>query len=174
MGCSDGAVRIGSDLYIPDQDASCLHHSTTNTIVASGLNTGTVCIFDRESKSRIHCIPAHKYEIWYTCIVGDTVYSASDDCSFRGFDLRSAAPTLNNTKHHTAGVTFIKPWFEKQFITGSYDQTIAIWDERNFKTPVASQIIDGSVWDIKVSGGQVGISSIYEGYFFGEINSGIP
>ena len=113
MGCSDGTVRIGSDLYIPDQDSSCLHHSTTNTIVASGLNTGTVCIFDRETKSQMHFIPAHKYEIWYTCIVGDIVYSASDDCSFRGFDLRSAEPTLNNTKHHTAGVTFIKPWFEK-------------------------------------------------------------
>ena len=46
-------------------------------------------------------------------IVDDTVYSASDDCSFKGFDLRSAASTVNNAKHHTAGVTFIKPWFGK-------------------------------------------------------------
>lgn len=113
LGCSDGAVRIGSKLYIPEQQSSCLHHSTSKSIVVSGLNTGTVCVFDKESGSQVHCVPAHKYEIWYTCIVDDTVYSASDDCSFKGFDLRSAASTVNNAKHHTAGVTFIKPWFGK-------------------------------------------------------------
>ena len=83
MGCSDGPVRIGDSLYVSDQQSSCLHHSTNQSIVVSGLNTGTLCVFDRESTSKVHSVPAHRYEIWYTCIVDETVvYSASDDCSF--------------------------------------------------------------------------------------------
>ena len=60
-------------------------------------------------------------------------------------------------------------------MTGSYDGTIRIWDERNMKCEVDMLNTHGkSVWDVKFnhnnhkSNISFGISAIYDGYLFAE------
>lgn len=52
-------------------------------------------------------------------------------------------------------------------ISGSYDQSVCIWDIRNIKKPIESLNLEASVWDIKFSQDRrVSIASIYDGYRF--------
>jgi WD40 repeat protein len=53
-------------------------------------------------------------------------------------------------------------------ISGSYDQSMAVWDLRKLKQPIETVELGASVWDIKFnSDRRIGIASIYDGYRFG-------
>jgi len=102
------------------------------------------------------------------------LYSGSDDFTFKCFDLRQDLTNPRySCKKHDAGVTWIYKETENSLMTGSYDGTVRIWDERNMKYEVDCLNTDGkSVWDIKFNHEShntdisFGIASIYDGYQF--------
>lgn len=86
------------------------------------------------------------------CIINrrPCVSSGSDDSSFKGWDLRSGtdAPIFSNRKTHQAGVCSISchPTHTHLVGTGSYDESVRLWDLRNTSRPV-------NVHELKTSGG---------------------
>ncbi|CDW79351.1 UNKNOWN [Stylonychia lemnae] len=141
------------------------------------MQTGEVILNDRETLKLISKQKSHQFEIWYVYLYQDNyLYSCSDDFSFKCFDLRDDPISQRySCKKHDAGVTWITKEEEFQVMTGSYDGTIRIWDERNMKYEVASLNTEGkSVWDIKFnkkahkSNVSFGVASIYDGYLFAE------
>jgi WD40 repeat protein len=147
-----------------------MHAENDSQIVAS-TQKGRLLVFDKET-ANCREIPAHDFEAWYVSVESQSmVYTASDDCSFKLWDLRVDTPVYKNTKHHTAGVTFCSPFIgfgEHALLTGSYDCSIALWDRRKLTSqPLESLSFDGkSVWDVKQTGGQLGICCVYDGYLF--------
>ena len=141
------------------------------------LNTGELVI---EGSS------VHDFSIWYTSFSkaeSNIVYTGSDDSSFKKFDTRVGfqTPVYQNKKYHSAGVTFVRELEQlnniksKILLTGSYDCSIAAWDERKLgREPIEYKSTDEkSVWDIKINPQQPndwGVASIYDGYLF-DINN---
>ncbi|KTW29368.1 hypothetical protein T552_01322 [Pneumocystis carinii B80] len=95
---------------------------------------GDLCIFDLNSLEVIHKWKAHELECWTACYNIDSsfIFSGSDDCTFKIWDIRSAVqPIFTNTKSHEAGViSFIS--FDERLITGSFDDHIRLFDFRDF------------------------------------------
>lgn len=85
---------------------------------------------------------------------GHVLYSGSDDCSFKGWDIRLPNSTVSasssdqpapqqsaifsNRKSHSAGVTCISshPRQDHVLVTGSYDEHVRLWDLRMIQRPV--------------------------------------
>lgn len=95
------------------------------------------------------------------------LFSGADDCAFKAWDLRLAGtdpdhapgPALqqrsSNRRVHTAGVCCINPspWEEHVVVTGSYDESVRVWDTRNLSRAVGvvtgELATGGGVWRLK-------------------------
>lgn len=77
------------------------------------------------------------------------IMSGGDDCLMKLWDLRSGSgdcpSVLATSKIHEAGVTCgqFHPNFEHIFVSGSYDESVCVWDSRNIKKPLI-QIATGN------------------------------
>jgi diphthamide biosynthesis protein 7 len=99
----------------------------------------------------------HDYEAWICAFdywQNNVVYSGGDDIKLKRWDLRQdpgSGPTLVNSKSHSAGVCSLQsnPFHEHLLASGSYDETVNIWDVRNFKTPLSVHSVAGGVWRLK-------------------------
>ena len=174
-----------------EEKDAILYHDINNCAnkAICGMQSGAICLVDIEAGQTVAQGPGvHEYQVWYTSYSshaersGDIVYSASDDASFKKFDTRVGLtdPVYTNKRHHQAGVTFVRsmdlmgcasPYPPPHcLVTGSYDCTVAQWDERQMgREPVHTISTGGkSVWDIKVhpEAKHWGIASIYDGYLF--------
>merc|ERR1712150_173229 len=78
------------------------------------------------------------------------VYSGGDDCLLKCHDMRSCGATFTS-KHHSMGVCCISPdtTSHHQIISGSYDETVVMWDTRSMRQPLQSCSVGGGVWRIK-------------------------
>ncbi|KAG2491410.1 hypothetical protein HYH03_010200 [Edaphochlamys debaryana] len=97
---------------------------------------------------------AHSLEAWCAAFHKSEphfLFSGADDCLFRGHDLRSdpAAPAFTDRRTHSAGVCTISPHPDTTaqpytVATGSYDESVRLWDVRNMARPVmAAQVNTG-------------------------------
>ena len=96
----------------------------------------------------IHSLFEEAMPVWITAFNShsrQTLLTGGDDCKFRLWDLRCAdasggSPSglIHTNKIHTAGVTSTQ-WHgtrEHIFVTGSYDESAYIWDERSMHQPL--------------------------------------
>eukprot|EP00917_Polyrhabdina_sp_WS-2016_P016702 GHVP01036138.1.p1 GENE.GHVP01036138.1~~GHVP01036138.1.p1 ORF type:complete len:345 (-),score=48.22 GHVP01036138.1:729-1742(-) len=99
----------------------------------------------------VRSISLHESEIWTTCFTTPaTVACGADDGTVSILDLRDKdIPIKRMGKHHLYGVTSIIKLNDLFFMTGSYDETVAIWDIRNIKTPLTTILLNGGIWRIK-------------------------
>ncbi len=93
-------------------------------------------------------------QVWITAFnAWDTqvLLTGADDSKCKMWDLRMGDTALWTTSCHGAGVGSAQ-WshlLEHVFATGSYDGTVAIWDNRNKRSPLLQQEQGGGVWRIK-------------------------
>ncbi|XP_023342445.1 diphthine methyltransferase homolog [Eurytemora carolleeae] len=111
----------------------------------------------------------HGYESWTCCFSArdpNLVFSGGDDCSLNCYDLRTDGLVHKNSKIHSMGVTAMISDREKehQLITGSYDEWLRRWDERNLKREVDSIQVGGGVWRIKQRGQRFLVAAMHGGY----------
>ncbi|KAJ7517316.1 hypothetical protein O6H91_21G018500 [Diphasiastrum complanatum] len=101
---------------------------------------------------------AHDFELWTTTFdfwKPSVVYSGADDCHFCVWDLREdlQMPVYRNRRAHRMGVCCVQsnPLCEHVLVTGSYDETIRLWDSRMLQNPVleAELGLGGGVWKVK-------------------------
>jgi diphthamide biosynthesis protein 7 len=105
---------------------------------------------------RISSYKAHKFEAWtagFDYWNPNIVYSGGDDAMFCRFDVRQLnnGPTATDRRTHEMGVSAIQshPLTEHLLLTGSYDESLRLWDVRSIKQPVHSFSTGGGVWRIK-------------------------
>ncbi|XP_071547230.1 diphthine methyltransferase [Panulirus ornatus] len=125
-----------------------------------------VVISDSKGKINLLCLSyqeinlrerflAHEFEAWITAFDywnPNIIYTGGDDCKFRGFDARDspASPMFTN-KIHNAGVTSIHSNANSEYLlaSGSYDETVNLWDTRKLKLPYSSVKLGGGIWRLK-------------------------
>ncbi|XP_077259933.1 diphthine methyltransferase [Temnothorax americanus] len=98
--------------------------------------------------------PAHMFQAWIVAFdYRDpfVFYSGGDDDRFLCFDCRTGSRPVVESKEHTTGVTSVHSNVNETFLlaTGSYDQSVRLWDKRNFKKPISKICLDGGIWRLK-------------------------
>ncbi len=105
---------------------------------------------------------AHEYELWivhFDTHTPDLLYSGADDCKFKCWDVR-AGGSSNNIRSsvfvdetHSMGVCSIAshPTRSHVLATGSYDESLRIWDTRSLRKPLLMQehALGGGVWRVR-------------------------
>lgn len=138
----------------------CVDWNPTAGSLSLGLSDGSASIVAvRESQLQTsQSWSAHEYELWAASF--DTyrphlLYTGSDDCCFSCWDLRESPSNLvfRNARSHKMGVCCIaqNPMNSNMLLTGSYDESIRLWDIRSISKPVneKSLCLGGGVWRIK-------------------------
>lgn len=83
------------------------------------------------------------------------VYSGGDDCAFQGWDLRGdlSRPIFRDGKSHRMGTCSVQSCHlaERLVATGSYDESLRLWDTRQLSRPVQACEVPtgGGVWRVK-------------------------
>ncbi|XP_017770936.1 PREDICTED: diphthine methyltransferase [Nicrophorus vespilloides] len=103
---------------------------------------------------KIQTYKAHKYEAWIAAFYyWDTniFYTGGDDSYLLMFDARSGLEPVIKNRSHLAGVTCIhsNPFLEFIVASGSYDESVKIWDMRHFKSPLRETKMPGTMWRLK-------------------------
>ncbi|KAJ1946978.1 hypothetical protein GGF37_000794 [Kickxella alabastrina] len=126
---------------------------------------------------------AHDAEAWITSFDywnPAIVYSGGDDARLKGWDTRMNMddPTpIFNLRKHEAGVCSIHPNFHRQFMlaTGSYDDTVMVWDTRSMRRPLAETNVGGGVWRLKwhpTEPTQLLVGAMYNGFHILDVSVG--
>ncbi|MDA9097746.1 hypothetical protein N9L76_02300 [bacterium] len=125
--------------------------------VVSVLDGGELCVEMENSE-------AHSLEAWAvafanasSCGGPDVLFTGADDACFKAWDVRCglASPVMqfNERKSHGAGVTCVSPSPHDLHVvaTGSYDESVRLWDVRVGKKPkgVAQTKLGGGSWRLR-------------------------
>jgi diphthine methyl ester acylhydrolase len=98
------------------------------------------------------CVPA--WITAYNVHDSNVLVSGGDDLAVRLWDVRSASPVFQSSKHFTAGVTSAQ-WHPHAkhchiLAVGSYDGSVKVYDQRSMRVPLVD-VQTGAVEDIVVS-----------------------
>ena len=104
-------------------------------ILVSGDETGTIQIFDVNSRAILKTWKEHKQPIWCTKFSPHeptALMSASDDRTVRLWDLPSQESTCSFVGHqdYVRSGAFMAGQASSLLVSGSYDQTVKLWDPR--------------------------------------------
>lgn len=105
-----------------------------------------------------HVWHGHDLEAWVIAAShhqAGLLFSGSDDCKLKGWDLRAPTnmPSFVNSREHGSGVCCIQssPTLEHLLVTGSYDEYVRMWDLRMMSRPSCTSKVStgGGVWRLK-------------------------
>jgi diphthamide biosynthesis protein 7 len=162
-----------------DEKASCLSLDWSNRVTA--VAEPLVAVSHSNSKLSVWQLAssaaefveqrrwtAHEYEVWIAHFdahsSGNVLYSGADDCTFRGWDLRLPTPgqrsaVFSDSSTHGMGVCSIashpSPSRAHVVATGSYDESVRLWDMRQSRKPILIQehALGGGVWRVRWNNG---------------------
>lgn len=131
------------------------HPNGTNRQLLSSDSKGNISLLQL-TESNLNVVSnwsAHSFEAWTCCFDrwnDNVVYSGGDDTVLHAYDTRTSTKTMTN-KSHMAGVTSLLSFEDREHIlaTGSYDESLRIFDTRAFKNPLTSIDLKGGIWRIK-------------------------
>jgi len=132
----------------------------------------------------------HDFEAWIVAFAvtdageAELVYTGGDDAALKAFDARccditssESRPVLVNRKHHTAGVTSLLCDIRTDYrlFSGSYDDTLATWDTRMFRSPVEQVGMGGGVWRIRqhltADNNLLAVAAMYNGFHIYDVTT---
>ncbi|XP_033335696.2 diphthine methyltransferase [Megalopta genalis] len=132
------------------------HDNESNLSIVVSDSKGSITLFDINEDELIYINSwyAHKFEAWITAFdYWDTnvIYSGGDDCKFKKFDIRIERCPVAINKAHDAGVTSLHSNAMREFLlaSGSYDESLRLWDTRNLNSPISKIDLGGGVWRLK-------------------------
>jgi U3 small nucleolar RNA-associated protein 15 len=104
-------------------------------VMVAGDETGKIQVFDVNSRAILKTWEEHKQPVWTTKFSPTeltTLMSASDDRTVRLWDLPSQESTTTFIGHsdYVRSGSFLPGTMSNMIVTGSYDETVRIWDPR--------------------------------------------
>ena len=104
-------------------------------VMVVGDDSGAIQVFDVNSRAILKTWKEHKQPVWTTRFSpteSTAVMSTSDDRTIRLWDLPSQESTITFAGHqdYIRSGAFMPGQASKLFVSGSYDQTVKIWDPR--------------------------------------------
>uniref|UniRef100_A0A182N748 MYND-type domain-containing protein n=1 Tax=Anopheles dirus TaxID=7168 RepID=A0A182N748_9DIPT len=104
----------------------------------------------------VHSWKAHGFEAW-TCAFSrhdeNVIFSGGDDCMLCVHDIRCPSQPITKAKNksHSAGVTSLLSFAQRDHVllTGSYDENIRFFDERQLKGSISELALQGGVWRLR-------------------------
>jgi U3 small nucleolar RNA-associated protein 15 len=117
-------------------------------LIVAGEKTGTVKVFDVQTKSMLRQTKRHdaacRTTCWSSC--GLHILSGSDDKKVHRWDLATEGMLWTSKDYHTDYVRTVdcNPVSTNVFTSGSYDHTVRLWDDRQ-STPVHTMLHDHPV-----------------------------
>lgn len=123
-------------------------------------NDGTITLLKIANNSQIVAVnhwKAHDLEGWIAAFdyhQPELIFSGADDAIFKAWDSRVGFdfPIISQKKTHQAGVCSLHshPFKSHLLISGSYDETVCMWDKRSLKRPLLqSDPLGGGIWRLK-------------------------
>lgn len=103
--------------------------------MVAGDETGKIQVFDVNSRAILKTWEEHKQPVWTTKFSPSdltTLMSASDDRTVRLWDLPNQESTTTFIGHsdYVRSGSFIPGTMSNMIVTGSYDETVRLWDPR--------------------------------------------
>ncbi|XP_060523152.1 diphthine methyltransferase [Cylas formicarius] len=97
---------------------------------------------------------AHDFQAWISAFYywdPNIIFSGGDDALFLQFDKRVGDIPVTVNKKHETGVTAVHSNKSNEYViaTGSYDESVRLWDIRSLKTPQKTLKMPGPVWKLK-------------------------
>lgn len=181
-------LLVESTSYIASPDKLCLsmdwslEDENSHIVISDSGGQITLCKFYEGTSELCQVLQwlGHQYEAWITAFNAwnsSIVYSGGDDCLLRGWDTRTGChkPTFTS-KRHEMGVSSIQcnHVYEHIIATGSYDEKIHVWDDRNMTRPLCTSHPGGGVWRIKwhpYHGNTMLTACMYEGFHILQFNN---
>lgn len=132
--------------------------------VLGGANDGYLYIYDRQRNARTGKIQAHEYDVNSVVFADNSshiIYSGGDDGLLKVWDRRTLneeSPTpVGTLAGHMDGITYINSRGDgKHFISNSKDQSIKLWDVRQFSSDLGVQktlqAVHEQNWDYRWQG----------------------
>ncbi|KAL9028761.1 MAG: hypothetical protein Q9196_002929 [Gyalolechia fulgens] len=110
-------------------------------VLVAGDESGVIQVFDVHSRAILKTWKEHKQPVWVTRFSpteNTTLMSACDDRTVRLWDLPAQESVMTFTGHHdyVRSGTFMQGQAAGLLVSGSYDQTVKIWDPRTPSTAV--------------------------------------
>ncbi|CZR60545.1 related to Pwp2p [Phialocephala subalpina] len=104
-------------------------------VMVAGDDSGKIQVFDVNSRAILKTWEEHKQPVWTTKFSPTeltTLLSASDDRTVRLWDLPSGASTKTFVGHtdYVRSGSFMPGTMSNMIVTGSYDETVRLWDPR--------------------------------------------
>lgn len=119
-----------------DDAVRCAEVRPDGRVVVTGEETGTMQVFDVNSRSILRTWTEHKQPVWVTKFSPSTatdLLSASDDKTVRLWDLpseNSVRSFVGHTDYVRSGAFMPGAQSSNLVLSGSYDQTVRLWDSR--------------------------------------------
>ncbi|KAK7113565.1 diphthine methyltransferase-like [Littorina saxatilis] len=165
-------VEIAPDCIGLSLDWSAPFGGSSARVVTSD-SKGRVSVFDVTSDvtmtSQWH---AHDFEAWICAFDQwntDILYSGSDDCKLKVWDLRVGETPVSTNSRFTMGVCSMQssPLRENLLAVGSYDENLSVFDTRKMRQPISTTPLGGGVWRVKwdpFSGHNILTASMHNGF----------
>lgn len=142
-----------------DSNSLCLSTDwfQSSTKAAYSMSSGEIVLVDYSQSMPIITDKwkGHSLEAWIVAADAESenlIYTGADDCLLKLWDKRMGLTRPSFTsKYHSMGVCSIQSNKHKPniFTSGSYDESICIWDNRSMKKPLSDISVGGGVWRLK-------------------------
>jgi U3 small nucleolar RNA-associated protein 15 len=115
--------------------AHCAEIRRDGRVMVAGDETGKIQVFDVNSRAILKTWDEHKQPVWttkFSLTELTTLMSASDDRTVRLWDLPSGESTTTFVGHsdYVRSGNFMPGAMSNMILTGSYDETVRLWDPR--------------------------------------------